>query len=102
VLYTPKGTEIIIDAVSSEEKFEIIISDNGPGISAEAINNIFDKFYRVNKSTPGGIGLGLSIAKGFIESHNGKIAAENLEPHGTKFTVSIPVYEIKNSSELPE
>lgn len=101
VLYSPKGTEICIDIISGKNKFEISISDKGPGIPEGSIDQIFDKFYRVENSRPGGVGLGLSIAKGFIESHNGSINVSNLKPHGTKFSVCIPVIEMKNNEEEP-
>ncbi len=102
VLYSPKGSVICIDIISSIDKFEISISDNGPGIPEQFLNHIFDKFYRVENRKPGGLGLGLSIAKGFIESHNGIINVSNLKPDGTRFSISIPVYDMKNNNENPE
>ncbi|RPI17163.1 MAG: sensor histidine kinase KdpD [Ignavibacteriae bacterium] len=99
VLYTPQGSEICIDVISNKEKFEISVSDNGPGIPDEALNSIFNKFFRVENSKPGGTGLGLSIVKGFIESHNGTICAVNLEPTGTKFIINLPIFELNNKEE---
>lgn len=100
VLYTPQDSEICIDVISNKDKFEISVSDNGPGIPGDELDNIFHKFYRVENSKPGGTGLGLSIAKGFIESHNGTINVSSLKPSGTKFTISLPVFEIKENEEI--
>jgi len=98
-LYTAKGSEICINIVSDNEKFEISISDNGPGISEQFLEHIFDKFYRGEVTKPGGLGLGLPIAKGFIESHNGTISVFNIKPSGTKFIITLPVYEMNNNEE---
>jgi two-component system sensor histidine kinase KdpD len=51
---------------------------------------VFDKFFRVDDSKTGGLGLGLSIVKGIIESHKGTVQVENVESGGAKFTITIP------------
>ncbi len=91
LLYTPKNTEITIKVFDEETNLIISISDNGPGIPAEALDNIFNKFYRVQNSPAGGTGLGLSIAKGFIEAHNGTITAESKKAGGTEFIITLPL-----------
>jgi two-component system sensor histidine kinase KdpD len=88
--HTPEGTEITISADLHHKMCRIVISDTGPGITEEDRQRIFDKFYRSNSSKSGGLGLGLSIAKGFIEAHNGKLTVDNQPGGGARFTVLIP------------
>jgi signal transduction histidine kinase len=71
----------------------IVVEDDGPGIPEADLPNIFDPFFRVNRSrakTPDGYGLGLSICKRIVEAHGGTITAANRHPRGTTFTVTLP------------
>ncbi len=77
----------------TEKKCLISISDMGPGIDEREQPYIFDKFYRIgNEETrmKKGSGLGLYIAKQFIQLHNGDINYEKNKPHGSIFTISLP------------
>ena len=70
------------------------MEDNGPGIDAENLSHIFEKFYRVNKEVSrslGGTGLGLSIVKQVAITHGGKVAVESTVGKGTVFTIYFPV-----------
>ena len=69
----------------------IIVSDNGPGFQKEEIPFVFDKFYRINPAKSLGNGLGLSIAKGFIEAHGGSILLKERPGGGANFTIDLPV-----------
>jgi two-component system, OmpR family, sensor histidine kinase KdpD len=91
VNYTPAGTEITIKASREADNISIIISDTGPGIKEDELPFVFDKFYRAKGSPPGGIGLGLTITKGIIESHEGHIAAYNVKPHGLTVKILLPI-----------
>ncbi len=73
--------------------------DRGPGFKPDILAFVFDKFYRVEGSKSGGLGLGLSIAKGFIEAHKGTITAENRENGGARFTIKIPTEIMYMKSE---
>jgi len=81
--------------VSEKNKYVLIeISDNGPGVPAEQINRIFDRFFRVESSRcreKGGTGLGLSICKDIIESHHGEIGAYNKEGNGFCIWFTLPI-----------
>ena len=90
-LYSPAGTKIEIKLRRQNDKFSILIEDEGPGIPKESIASIFDKFYRVPGSPPGGTGLGLSIVKSIVELHRGHIEVENIEPHGARFRIELPM-----------
>lgn len=88
--HTPKNSLVNIAVENFEDGLQIIISDNGFGFPEKEIMHVFDKFYRLSHSSTGGIGLGLSIAKGFTEALNGKINLENMNRGGAKFTIKIP------------
>jgi signal transduction histidine kinase len=70
---------------------QVEVSDQGPGIPAEDLPHIFEKFYRVKRRDGiGGIGLGFSISKGIIEAHGGTIAVTNQAAGGTAVTIVLP------------
>lgn len=88
--YSPKQSEITIDAKQLNSHCIINISDNGKGFPEETLEKLFDKFYRIPGTKAGGTGLGLSISKGFIEAHGGTITASNHPNGGAVFSISIP------------
>jgi two-component system, OmpR family, sensor histidine kinase KdpD len=89
--YSRPEAPIHVEAQLSEETLEICVSDNGDGIPEHEIPNAFEKFNRAGRtSETGGIGLGLSICKGLVEAHHGKIWAQRRDPHGTAVTFSLP------------
>jgi signal transduction histidine kinase len=75
---------------------EISVTDNGEGIPAEDLPDIFERFYRVDKSrtrATGGRGLGLTIARRLVEAHGGQVAAQSEPGRGSRFSFTIPVLE---------
>jgi len=82
---------IEIDAEYKDGRLLISVSDRGPGLPAGSKELIFEKFSRVDDRKTGGLGLGLSIARGFVEAHGGKLSAENRDGGGARFTISLPV-----------
>ena len=91
--YSPQGGHVSVTAGTRGEYVEIIVRDNGIGISAEELPKIFDKFYRVkNPRTRDvtGTGLGLAIVKGIIEALHGSIAVESAVNNGTTFKILLP------------
>ncbi len=98
IKYTPDEGEIRISLRKSEKHAIITLSDNGIGISKEDLPNIFDRFYRADKSRTkmrenqhGGTGLGLSIARIIIEQHGGRIHVDSELNIGTTFTLFLPL-----------
>jgi two-component system sensor histidine kinase KdpD len=89
-IYTPAGSAISISAEYLDLQCVITIADNGPGFPKEDLDSVFEKFYRSENAKPGGLGLGLSITKGFVDAHNGNIKVENQWGGGAKFTIQIP------------
>jgi two-component system sensor histidine kinase KdpD len=92
--HTPPHSVISIVADYIDEKLVLIIEDNGKGFPTEDINQVFNKFYRSKNSVTGGLGLGLSIAKGFVEVHDGSIELQRSIPTGAKFIIKIPAENI--------
>lgn len=90
-LYTPENSMINIEAKLLAEVLVITISDNGKGFPEEDLPFVFDKFYRVPHTQTGGSGLGLSIAKGFTEAHNGTVTLVNQKNGGALFSITLPV-----------
>ena len=95
IKYTPVGGRITLTLMKENKNAVIMISDTGRGIPPEDIPHIFERFFRHSRSTSDktvqGSGLGLSIVKWIVESHQGTITAENNPGGGTKFTVHLPL-----------
>lgn len=89
--HTPSRSPIEVDAEYKAGELVISVSDRGEGFPADSGEQLFDKFYRGDGRKAGGLGLGLSIARGFVEAHNGKLTAENRDGGGARFTVTLPV-----------
>jgi histidine kinase len=94
--YTPEGGKIKISAKQSKDEIQISVQDTGVGIPPEQLNNIFDRFYRVDKSRSrqagGGSGIGLTVARALVEAHGGRIWAESAgEGKGSTFTFSLKI-----------
>jgi len=94
-LHTPPASAIEVKAFPAQDKCVIVVADNGPGFPADSLERVFDKFYRVPGARTGGVGLGLSIAQGFVQAHNGTITAHNRPGGGAEFTIQLPL-EDKN------
>ena len=103
VKYTPLGTPIDISAEATPGIVRVEVADRGPGLSPEEETRIFDKFYRA-PGTPsqGGIGLGLTICRGIITAHGGRIWAENRTGGGAVFRFTLPLTGAKPMPVLAE
>ncbi len=90
--HTPDGGRVILSTARANGHILLRVQDNGPGIPAEDLPYIFDRFYRGDKArhSDGASGLGLVIARSLIEAHDGRIVVENAPGGGALFTISIP------------
>ena len=82
---------------------EIFVRDDGPGIPAEALDRVFERFYRVDKARSrdqGGTGLGLSIVKHIVQAHGGEVRVESEVGQGSTFFFTLPVAEKTSSPDL--
>ncbi len=94
--YTPEETQITIRVLAQNGRAVLQIDDNGPGIAAEDLPHIFERFYRGDRartSRSGGSGLGLSIAKSLVQAQQGDISAQPRLPKGTRFEISLPLIQ---------
>jgi two-component system sensor histidine kinase KdpD len=91
VKYTPQAKPIDIKAYQEGQTVVVAVKDQGPGLPEAALDQVFNKFIRLNNTGAGGIGLGLSIAKGIVEAHNGRIWAKNRPGGGAIFAIALPV-----------
>lgn len=90
VKYAP-GSPIVVGLKEVGQSFIVTFMDSGPGIPAESLPLIFDRFYRVRNEKATGTGLGLYICKQIIEAHRGKIWAESTPGQGTTFFIELPI-----------
>ncbi len=91
-VHTPPGTKVEVSLHATADTVVLTVADDGPGIPAEAIEGIFERFSRVDPSRArrtGGSGLGLAIAHAIVEAHHGTITVTS-EPGCTRFIVTLP------------
>ncbi len=96
VVHTSKGGSITVAAIRQGDWVEVSVSDTGEGIPAADLPNIFERFYRVDRSrarATGGSGLGLTIAKRLVEAHGGKITVSSQLGKGSRFSFTLPIAE---------
>jgi two-component system sensor histidine kinase KdpD len=92
--YSRSELPIEVEVRLASDVLEISVSDEGDGIPEQELTNVFEKFNRAGRtSETGGIGLGLSICKGLVEAHHGRIWAQRRNPNGTIVTFALPFYE---------
>jgi signal transduction histidine kinase len=90
IKYSPEGGTINIAARESDGALSVSVSDQGPGISPDKIEHIFDRYWTEKDTTKQGTGLGLFIAKGIATSHGGDLSVANNPAGGAVFTLTIP------------
>ena len=97
--FSPPSTAIELSATGSDHELAFEIADRGPGIPSGDEQRIFDKFYRAGSAREGGVGLGLTICRGIIEAHGGKIWAENRPGGGALFRFTLPIEKAQPTIE---
>lgn len=91
VIIHSEGNKLMLQIFEDEKQAEIIVADNGKGISADDLPHIFERMYQCDHSrSRKGTGLGLSIVKELVNAHKGKISADSILGNGTAFTISLP------------
>jgi two-component system sensor histidine kinase KdpD len=89
---------IQVSAARDDSMLVFSVADHGPGLVPGEENKVFEKFYRRPGTAPGGLGLGLPIARQLVEAHAGQIVAQNREEGGARFSIRLPIDE---SMRLP-
>ena len=90
VKFTGSGGSITLGAARRENAVLFWVKDNGSGIAPEELSHVFDRFWQAKKAQRRGTGLGLTICKGIVEAHGGRIWAESAPNHGTTMFFTIP------------
>jgi PAS domain S-box-containing protein len=91
--FSPEGSEILISAELTGDQVIVSVTDHGQGIASELMGKLFDRFYqaqRIADGPKGGTGLGLTICKGIVEAHGGRIWVESKLGEGSKFSFTLP------------
>ena len=90
--YSPAGTPIAVDLSVAERGLTVRVRDHGPGLGTDEPIRLFDRFTRgaAGEQAPSGTGMGLAIARGFLEVQGGSIAAANAPGGGALFTLAVP------------
>lgn len=100
--YTPDNGTITMSYECDGDTLIFRVADTGEGISERDLGNIFDRFFQVDRIHPKGSGIGLSLAKAFVELHGGTISVESTLNKGSVFTVSLPVTHVSGDVVCPE
>ncbi len=88
--HTPAGTPIQLGVERIENGIGITVADEGPGVAPEELPHLFDTFFRGKRAATGGVGLGLSICKGIVEAHGGRITAYVNRKGGLSISIILP------------
>jgi signal transduction histidine kinase len=103
VKFTQAGGRVEVRTNRNNGFFRIVVTDNGPGISAKFLPHVFDRFRQADASSTrahGGLGIGLTIVRHIVELHGGRVQAESAgEGRGASFTVELPVIAPKPATE---
>jgi signal transduction histidine kinase len=94
VKFTPADGRVQVSLACQGDEVEVAVADTGIGIPSEDLGEIFGRFYQVEDHMTrrhGGMGLGLSIVKGLVELHGGRVSAESVPDQGSRFTVVLPM-----------
>ena len=100
IKYTEEGGEVELRVRRDQNTAFLEVSDNGAGISVDALPHVFERFYRADKArsrNSGGAGLGLAIVKAICTAHGAEIKVSSQEAQGSRFTVELPVLESSES-----
>ncbi|MBC7692969.1 MAG: PAS domain-containing protein [Methylotenera sp.] len=91
IKFTPAPGRITVRLEKCDQDIEVSIQDTGPGIPEKDLPHLFDRYWKVERSSSKGTGLGLFIAKGIVEAHGGRIWVESREGEGATFRFSLPI-----------
>ncbi|MDE3036375.1 MAG: GAF domain-containing protein, partial [Nitrospirota bacterium] len=97
--YASPGGPIELSAARTDDAVIVEVADRGPGLQPGDEQRVFDKFYRGSQARKGGVGLGLTICRGIVEAHGGRIWAENRPGGGAAFRFTLPLEEAQPTVE---
>jgi signal transduction histidine kinase len=94
IKFTPEGGVIRISARVQDGEIVVKVRDSGPGIPTEHLSKIFDRYWQAEEAKMMGAGLGLFIARGIVEAHNGRIWAQSEVGKGSSFYFALPLERV--------
>ena len=89
--FTPPGGRVELGAVWEADEVRCYVEDSGPGIPAEQLPHLFDRYWQARRADRRGLGLGLTIVQGLVEAHGGHVWVESELGRGTRFSFTLPV-----------
>lgn len=98
VKFTPDGGEVRVVVEAQPAVVRVCVYDTGPGIAADQIPRLFDRFWQASRTDARGLGLGLFIVKAIVEAHGGTVAVESAEKKGSVFCVTLPRADVEAST----
>jgi len=101
IKFSPRDSRILVRAVEHAGELRVSVHDQGPGIPPDQLDRVFDRFWQGRENDRRGSGLGLSIARGIVEAHGGRIWVESRVDHGSTFTFTLPVLQRNGKAGQP-
>ncbi len=98
IKFTPRDGRITLRAEQAEGELQFSVSDTGPGIPADEVPHVFDRYWQAKRGDRRGAGLGLSIVRGIVEAHGGRLWLDSHVGEGTTFFFTVP---LQNTGEYP-
>ena len=92
IKFSPRGTRILLRTDRIDDHLQVSVCDEGPGIPADRIETVFERFAQVNQHDRRGLGLGLFIARHIVDAHSGRIWVESTPGHGTSVIFTVPAH----------
>ncbi|MGH7294958.1 MAG: DUF4118 domain-containing protein, partial [Polyangiaceae bacterium] len=89
--YSPPGSPIDVEAGIEDDAIRVTVADRGPGVAPSDVDRVFEKFYRAREGEGGGVGLGLTICRGIVAAHGGRIWVEARPGGGASFRFTLPL-----------
>jgi signal transduction histidine kinase len=100
IKFTREGGRIVVAARQRDNTIVVAVTDEGPGIQRENLSKVFDRYWQADETRRMGSGLGLSIAKGIVEAHGGKIWVESEVGRGSSFFFSLPLARLDTKPSI--
>jgi signal transduction histidine kinase len=91
IKFTPDHGRVVLRARRIDGEVQVSVEDTGPGIAADSLPHVFDRFWRADRRSRSGTGLGLPIAKSIVEAHGGRIWVESTPGRGSTFHFTLPL-----------
>jgi signal transduction histidine kinase len=100
--FVPRGGSIVLECKRKGDEAVFAVIDSGPGIAPEDLEHLFEKFWQRRRADHRGVGLGLTIARGIVEAHGGRIWAESTVGSGSTFYFTLPAVKQPDANLLAE